>query len=82
VSPTERPISVSPLNAISVDGLRAPKCFTASGKAVIQNVPNSFPSVITVGFGSHQEFAFEFGGPHRSAEEVALSLFATMPKPG
>ena len=30
VSPTERPVSVSPLNAISVDCTRAPKYFTAS----------------------------------------------------
>src|SRR5437763_10076648 len=30
VSPTERPVSVVPLNAISVDCIRAPKNFTAS----------------------------------------------------
>src|SRR6516162_2555627 len=30
VSPTERPVSFSPLNAIRVDCIRAPKNFTAS----------------------------------------------------
>ena len=30
VSPTERPVSVAPLNVISVDCMRAPKYFTAS----------------------------------------------------